>query len=653
MTKQKFINAIQLFVTDPLLLAGAILLFAKMQGFSGWLTWKSLLVGGALEMACIYPCILLFHANRSLWRYAAAGDYMRLILAYMCGFVLAYALTKLFIPFTISNLFLLTSVSLSLLGSLFVRMLTHVFINRMDMKHSNEHPSSTDSRRNMIILGAGAAGVSLLNETQRNPAYPYQVQALLDDDPMKIGRDISGVTVRGQINKLPELLKTYPNTEVVLAIPSLDVDRRREIVAMCSKLSCQFRIMPDALLIMEHGGNYSALVRGVKIEDLLSRTTVSFSQNELDRFIRGKTILITGGGGSIGSELCRQVAGAGAKKLVIFDIYENDSYILYRELKHLFGNNLEIVVEIGDMTDKERLETIFLRHRPDIVFHAAAHKHVPLMENAAYEAVRNNIFGTFNVLQMVKKYAVPKFVLISTDKAVNPTNVMGATKRYCEMMCRAMACERDCSSDYIAVRFGNVLGSHGSVLPIFQLQLAHGGPITVTDKRVTRYFMTIPEAAGLVIKAAAMAERSDTYILDMGKPVNMWEMAENFVRLSGYEPYKEINIIETGLRPGEKLYEELLVNDEVHKSTSVSRIFVEKNSEFIKMEDILAGLDLLRRAMATDSDEAVVKILHKLVPTFKTPEEVNAKFEASSPAIESPQKRKQRAAEPAATACQG
>jgi FlaA1/EpsC-like NDP-sugar epimerase len=422
-------------------------------------------------------------------------------------------------------------------------------------------------------------------------------------------------------------LKVYPNAEVVLAIPSLNMERRREIVAMCSKLPCQFRIMPDALLIMEHGSNFSAMVRSVKIEDLLSRTTVSFSKDELDHFIRGKTILITGGGGSIGSELCRQVAGAGAKKLVIFDINENDSYILFRELKHLFGDRIYIDVEIGDMTDKERLATVFMRHRPDVVFHAAAHKHVPLMENASYEAVRNNIFGTFNVLQMVKKYSVPKFVLISTDKAVNPTSVMGATKRYCELMCRAMACEPGCSSDYIAVRFGNVLGSHGSVLPIFQLQLAHGGPITVTDKRITRYFMTIPEAAGLVIKAAAMAERSDTYILDMGKPVNMWELAENFVRLSGYEPYKEINIIETGLRPGEKLYEELLVNDEVHKSTSISRIFVEKNSEFVKMEDILAGLDMLRRAMATGSDKSVVNVLRELVPTFKTPEEVNSKFE--------------------------
>jgi len=302
--------------------------------------------------------------------------------------------------------------------------------------------------------------------------------------------------------------------------------------------------------------------------------------------------------------------------------------MLFQELKYLFGSQAEVVVEIGDMTDAEHLERVFMKYCPDVVFHAAAHKHVPLMEGSPYEAVRNNIFGTFNVLQMAKKYSVPKFVLISTDKAVNPTNVMGATKQYCEMMCRAMACETDCHTNYIAVRFGNVLGSHGSVLPIFQMQIEHGGPITVTDKRIMRYFMTISEAAGLVIKAASIAESSDTYILDMGKPVNIWNMAENFVRLSGYEPYKEVSILETGLRPGEKLYEELFINDEVHKSTSISRIFVEKNFEKIEMKDIAAGIDLLRRAMKTGSGEAVVGVLRKLVPTFKTPEEINSRFEA-------------------------
>ena len=610
-------------VADIVIMAVVLVALALIRGFSSWLSWSTLTLCGSLLMGCVLLFLFTLGVNRRLWRYAEDADYLRLFLAYGLGLGL-FSLIDVFLLEDLSSfMFMLAATSASLLGSFFVRLAYRYWLRHRSPKET----AKTGDKRYLAIVGAGSAAVSLLEEIQNNARNPYTVWCLFDDDPHKIGQKIHNVPVRGPISRLPKILKDSPVYDVVLAIPTLSLERRREIIAMCGKLQCKFRIMPDATTIMERSGaSVVSSLRDVRVEDLLSRTTVSFSPSELDGLVKGKTVLVTGGGGSIGSELCRQIAKAGVSRLVVFDICENESYMLRQELKHLLGEELPVEVEVGSIVEAGRVDKIFAKYRPQVVFHAAAHKHVPLMEECPCEAVRNNIFGTHNVLQAAHRYQVEKFVQISTDKAINPTNVMGATKRYCELMVRGMASVAGCGTDFVAVRFGNVLGSHGSVLPLFQMQIAHGGPVTITDKRITRYFMTIPEAAGLVIKAAAMAQRSEVFILDMGQPVKILELAENIIRLSGFEPYEEIAILETGLRPGEKLYEELLVDDNNHASTSVAKIFVERDTEEIDPEVIHGQLLQLEAAIKAGDDPGVLRLLHEFVPTFKTPAEVNGRF---------------------------
>jgi len=364
-------------------------------------------------------------------------------------------------------------------------------------------------------------------------------------------------------------------------------------------------------------------VREVNIEDLLGRTSVRFSQSELKEFISNRTILITGGGGSIGSGLVRQLISVEVKKLIVFDINENDSYVLYQELRPVLKYRSQLIIEIGSITDVKRVNHLFMKYRPEIIFHAAAHKHVPLMENCPYEAVENNIFGTYNLLNAARESKCWKFVLISSDKAVNPINIMGATKRYCENMMRAFAGVTGNLTDFVSVRFGNVLGSQGSVVPIFQMQIACGGPVTITDKRITRYFMTISEATGLVVRAAAMAKCSETYILDMGEPIKIIDLAENLIRLSGYEPYYDIPIIEVGLRPGEKLYEELLANSEVHIATADSKIFIAQNDLNLSIYTLDEQLNMLRTAVASMDNNLVIDLMKQYIPDYKSSKKCN------------------------------
>ena len=353
---------------------------------------------------------------------------------------------------------------------------------------------------------------------------------------------------------------------------------------------------------------------------LLFRQQVEFIDEKTASYYRGKTVLISGGGGSIGSELCRQIAKMKPKKLVILDVYENGAYDIQQELKIRYGAKLDLVVEIVTVCDRDALDHVFAEHRPDVVLHAAAHKHVPLMERNCVEAVKNNVFGTLNIVEASEKHGVGKFTMISTDKAVNPTNVMGATKRMCEMIVQSRTGTK---TNFSATRFGNVLGSNGSVIPLFKRQIMNGGPVTLTDKRIIRYFMTIPEASQLVLQSGAMARNGELYVLDMGKPVKILELAENMVRLSGFEPYKDIDIIETGLRPGEKLYEELLIKTEELDKTTSSMIFVERDKP-LAMAEIDKKLEKLTAAVESGSDEKVRAALHEVVPTFRTPEEINA-----------------------------
>lgn len=482
--------------------------------------------------------------------------------------------------------------------------------------------------KNIAIIGAGNAGKLLYGELLKKTDSQYHVYCFFDDDINKIGTTYRGVKIYGPIDSIEKLLKNSPVTEVILAIPSLSDWRRQEILELCTGLPYTLKILPDSVLCIEDENiKMAASIRSIKIEDLLGRSCVSLQNEETKTFLSDKVIMVTGGGGSIGSELCRQIAMCKPNKLIIVEIFENSAYLLKTELDQILQGNVEIRIEIASIRDEKRIKQIFNKYLPNIVFHAAAHKHVPLMEDCPGEAVKNNIFGTYNLIKLSALYGCDKFVMLSTDKAVNPTNTMGATKRYCEMMLQAMADYPHCKTEFVAVRFGNVLGSNGSVVQIFMNQIERGGPITLTDKRIIRYFMTISEAVSLVLKAGSMAHKSEIFVLDMGKPVKILKLAENLIALAGFKPYKEIDILETGLRPGEKLYEELLIIENAVTATSDEKIFIEKQDNRIKISDIEKGIKLLRDALETESDEKIVATLRKLVPTFKLPKEVNSRVE--------------------------
>ena len=410
---------------------------------------------------------------------------------------------------------------------------------------------------------------------------------------------------------------SYPVQEIVFALPQMRAERKKELYDQYRQTGCKLKVYDYPLTQTVENGRRS--LREFDIEELIFRQPMEFTNERTSAYYRGKTVLISGGGGSIGSELCRQIAKMQPKQLVILDEYENGAYDIQQELRIAYGVTLNVQVEIVSVCDAAALDQVFARYKPDIVLHAAAHKHVPLMEHNCCEAVKNNVFGTLNMVSVSEAFGVEKFTMISTDKAVNPTNVMGATKRMCEMIVQSRA---DGKTIFSATRFGNVLGSNGSVIPLFKRQIMNGGPVTLTDRRIIRYFMTIPEASQLVLQSGAMARSGELYVLDMGKPVRILELAENMIRLSGYEPYKDINIIETGLRPGEKLYEELLIRTEELDKTENSLIFVERDKPLSRAQ-IDGKLQILREAIAMQDDDAVRDALKRVVPDYHDPEEVN------------------------------
>ena len=461
-----------------------------------------------LLFACTVIFQLLFRTYDSLWRYAESKEYLFLLLAALCGFGLYEVLSRFVIRGSVISFLLLTAIaSLWVLGMLMIRFAYRVYRSYV-MQSKGIH------RTPVAIVGAGAAGVQLLHELQNNPDSKYKVECFFDDDPGKIHKRIHGIEVKGKISEIPARLKAMDIREIIVAIPSAGELRRREILEKLSNLDrVKITVLPSTLDLMAQKTITSQL-REVRIEDLLEREPVRLDSAPVDALLGGKVVMVVGGGGSIGSELCRQIVRHSPRRLVIIDIYENNAYDIQQELRYKYGDRLDLAVEIGSIRDAGRIDQLFARYRPDIVFHAAAHKHVPLMEASPQEAVRNNVFGTLNLVRAADRYAVSKFVLISTDKAVNPTSVMGATKRLCEMILQSM--KGRSRTVFSAVRFGNVLGSNGSVVPLFKRQIAAGGPVTVTDKRIIRYFMTIPEAAQLVLQAGAMARQNELYVLDMG-----------------------------------------------------------------------------------------------------------------------------------------
>ena len=462
-------------------------------------------------------------------------------------------------------------------------------------------------KKRIMIVGGGQAGTLLIKELNSSEKAPGIPVCIIDDDRNKNGKYINGVPIRGTREEIPELAEKYNIEEIYIAIPTVTGVERKKILEICQRTKCSLKILPGLYQLMSGEVSISKL-RDVEIDDLLGREPIKVSLNEIMGYVKGKVVLVTGGGGSIGSELCRQLAGHEVKRLIIFDMYENNAYEIQQELKRNYPE-LDLVTLIGSVRNTNRLDSIFDTYRPDIVYHAAAHKHVPLMEDSPNESIKNNVIGTYKTAKAAMKYGTKHFVLISTDKAVNPTNIMGASKRLCEMVIQM--CNSRSSTEFVAVRFGNVLGSNGSVIPLFKKQIENGGPVTVTDPEIIRYFMTIPEAVSLVLQAGAYAKGGEIFVLNMGEPVRILDMAENLIRLSGYEPYKDIDIVFTGLRPGEKMYEELLMAEEGLQGTKNSRIFIGKPIEmdYEKFELELAGLDEAAWKETGDMRQLVQKII--------------------------------------------
>ncbi|MBO5340904.1 MAG: polysaccharide biosynthesis protein [Oscillospiraceae bacterium] len=471
----------------------------------------------------------------------------------------------------------------------------------------------------IMIIGAGEAGRSLIHEIRTSDRIQGELCCVIDDNPEKWGKKLSGIPVLGGRDKIPEIVAQEEITQIIFAIPTATPAERRDILDICKMTKCKILVLPG-IYQMVNGEVSLSDIKDVQVEDLLGREPVKLNMELVNSFLRDKVVMVTGGGGSIGSELCRQVAKFSPSRLIILDNYENNAYEIQQELLRDYGDALDLRVEIASVRDKQRTYEVVRGYAPDVIFHAAAHKHVPLMEACPSEAIKNNVFGTYHVVRAAEKFGVKKFVMISTDKAVNPTNFMGATKRFCEMILQSRV---NSSTEFCAVRFGNVLGSNGSVVPLFKRQIEAGGPITLTDKRIIRYFMTIPEAAQLVLEAGAMAQQNQVFVLDMGEPVKILDLAENLIRLSGKEPYTDIQIVEVGLRPGEKLYEELLMKNEHLTKTENKKIFIEEQGRIVP-EVIMKDLMLLDEAVTDEvSNEEIICLMKSMVPTYHAPEEVN------------------------------
>ncbi len=565
---------------------------------------------------CIVYAVAYFACRMHLilWHFASGIDYIKMCVITAFSFLITFAFctalnsgTDNFLPLSVYPIGLCLSV---LFQIAYRGVLREIYV----YKHKREERSSIVNDGNILVIGGGQGGYILLQDVLNNPSMQdCTVRCVIDNNPEKIGRKILGVPIVGSFDKLEEAVKSYEINTIILAIPSLDLEKRTAILRRCSKTGCVLKCLPS---LTEQAENITSKdVRKVNINDLLGREPIKLDLTVMKESLEGKTVLVTGGGGSIGSELCRQIASCAPGKLIIFDIYENNAYDIQNELKRNCPE-VNVVTLIGSVRDVSRVNSVFETYRPDYVFHAAAHKHVPLMEDSPLEAIKNNVFGTFNVVAAADHYGVKRFVQVSTDKAVNPTNVMGATKRICEMIVQYY--NRYSTTEYVAVRFGNVLGSNGSVIPLFEKQIAEGGPVTVTDPRITRYFMTIPEAVSLILTASAFAKGGEIFVLDMGKPVRILEMAENMIRLSGKEPYRDIDITFTGLRSGEKLYEELLMSEEGMTRTQNKLIYIGKELDFDDKTFIsdLHTLEYLIR----DENADVRSFIRKLVPGFHEPD---------------------------------
>ena len=598
-----------------------------------YLTPAGLIWQIVVSVVCVIGMRFACGIYKQIWRYGGIQCYIRLIFADFFAFLL-YMLINYLTPIeTIAFPRLLAFSCANLLAALTMRMFYRYaykcrdnetakgkflsgLLNIFGGSKYSEITHDDDQKIKIAIIGAGRVGVGLADELLNNENAAYVPRCFVDKDKEKADRMIQGIPVLSEDEATFDNLKKFEIQEVVFAVPQLDSEEKKRLYDYYKQAGYKVKVYDFPTV---NSASEKRHLREFDAEELLFRKPLDVVDEKTYAYYTGKKILLTGGGGSIGSELCRQLAKMKPAQLILVDIYENGAYDVQQELKVIYGDELNVRVEIVSITNKEGLRRVFEEYRPEIVINAAAHKHVPLMEKNCVEAVNNNVFGTLNVVELCEEYSVGRFMMVSTDKAVNPTNVMGATKRLCEMIVQAFSTEGNVK--YSATRFGNVLGSAGSVIPLFKMQIANGGPVTITDKRIIRYFMTIPEASQLVLESGTLAENGELFVLDMGEPVKILDLAENMIRISGQ---KDIEIVETGLRPGEKLYEELLVKTEELDKTENSLIFIERDKPLSKQE-IYDKLALLKEAAETESDDAVREALKQAVPTFKEPEEVNGK----------------------------
>ena len=616
------------------------ILLLVMYGAHIELTLATILIQSALSLSCIFISRFVMNIYGQIWRYGGIQSYIKLLIADGIGCIL-YISVELLLPINrISFAMMLSLCCMDLLLVMAIRMtyryaykcnrtsklgkILAVLVKVLTGRTITDNKNNLESRKtNIAIVGAGRVGVSLAEELISNAAA-YEPRCFIDIKSEKIGREIHGIPVLSEESATFSALSEYGVQEIVFAVPRMSAESKQRLYDYYKQSGCRIKVYDYPT--MRTAGSKRAL-REFDIEELLFRKSVIFPEALAKAYYSERKVLITGGGGSIGSELCRQIATMSPKQIIILDICENGAYDIQQELRIAYKNKLDVCVEILSVCNRPALERVFANYRPDIVLHAAAHKHVPLMEHNCCEAIENNVFGTLNTVELAEKYKAERFIMVSTDKAVNPTNVMGATKRMCEIIVQSRSAESTYTI-FSATRFGNVLGSAGSVIPLFKRQIAAGGPITLTDKRIIRYFMTIPEASKLVLQSGAMAKNGELFVLDMGKPVKILELAENMIRLSGFEPYRDIDIVEIGLRPGEKLYEELLIKSETLDKTEDEKIFVERDEPLpsAMLDDLLTSL---REAAESGDEQRAREALKNAVPTFVDPAQINATAERS------------------------
>ncbi len=608
------------FLTNLGLMWVDILMGNAPDGSALCMPWSTLTLVLGIEVLLCFFSLFVAGAYSFVWRLLGKQEYLSCALGVTLGMSLSVALLAFFERFHagVPFVFVLVHFAFTLAATIAFRAAVKSAVVKFTEVGREENA------RRALIVGAGRAAMMLLSDIENakndpnNPSRNILPVCLVDDDRSKLGQKVNGVHVLGNTQDIPALCREKDISLIVFAIPSCTEAERKHILSLCSQTQCQIKMVPylSQLLFDDNHPQLLNQVKDIRIEDLLGRESISFDREIIKEFIRDKVLMVTGGGGSIGSELVRQVASYNPRKIIIVDIYENNAYDIQQELLLERDADLDVVTLIASVRDMDKMEIIFDKYRPQVVFHAAAHKHVPLMETSPEEAVKNNIFGTFNVATLAEKYEVEKFIMISTDKAVNPTNVMGATKRCCEMIVQYKSQHKNGKTEFVTTRFGNVLGSNGSVIPLFRRQIESGKPVTVTHPDIIRYFMTIPEAVSLVLQAGAMAQGGEIFVLDMGDPVKITTLAENLIRMYGKIPYKDVEIKFTGLRPGEKLFEELLMDEEGLKSTANKKIFI-GNQISIDEEELLRKLQILQEAADRNDSEETVRVLSDIVPTFK------------------------------------